>query len=272
LIQELMGGMIMLLRKKMYFKTNGSGSISSSKECVEHVSTSEHAGYIISGMILNLPTIITLHRPSRCPIGDHVINLRSDKDASKFSFQSLIWQSIPFDNGILEDRGDIGQWNVNATVAKNGEEESVTTHPIISENGEKQTSEKALPSSDAHVGTSFPKHERNGQCFQAQTHGISMQNKPVITERLCSSGHDDRYKSRSVGDGNWMGASIVSSFSDVVPCQGLYFAMYLALVIHPGLWTMEVGYTYLAFLPMHRPRTGIRGAYEPYPDHSNPVT
>jgi hypothetical protein len=87
---------------------------------------------------------------------------------------------------------------------------------------------------------------------QVQTHGISIQNKPVITEHLCSSGHDDRYKSRSVGDGNWMGASIVSSFSDVVPCQGLYFAMYLALVIHPGLWTMEVGYTCLDFLPTNK--------------------
>jgi hypothetical protein len=123
LIQGLTGGMIMLLRyrlwQKMYFKTNGSSSISSSKECVEHVSTSEYAG-----MILNLPTIVTLHRPMRCPIGDHFINLRSDKDASKFSFQSLIRQSIPFDNGITEDRGDIGQWNVNATVVKNGRKSS----------------------------------------------------------------------------------------------------------------------------------------------------
>jgi hypothetical protein len=85
--------------------------------------------------------------------------------------------------------------NVNATVAKNGEEEFITKHPIISENGEKQNIEKALPSSDACVGTSFRKHERNGQCYQAHSHSIAMQNKPVFTEHLCSSGHDGGYKS-----------------------------------------------------------------------------
>jgi hypothetical protein len=90
-----------------FFKIFELDLISSSKECVEHVSTSEQAGYIITGMILNLPTI--------------------------------------------------RQWNVNANVAKNGEEYSITKHPIITENGEKQNNEKALPSSDACVGTSFRK-------------------------------------------------------------------------------------------------------------------
>jgi hypothetical protein len=137
-----MGGMFMLLRnrlwQKMYFKANGSSYISSSKECVEHVSTSEHAGYIITGMIINLPTIKTLHRPLRCPIDDHIIKLRSDKEASTLLPDVL--SGNLFHSTMASSK--TGETSDNGTLL----EESITKHPLITENGKKQIVEKALPS------------------------------------------------------------------------------------------------------------------------------